>query len=397
MLKAYIINGLDINIWGLTPYERIAKVLEKKKDIQLIKKLDSLKDDDEIVLFNGDYIFDERIIDYIINNKNICIKTKESRNEHIVAIHGVGINAKNYYYSIKENDIKHLPDNIKIIDLKDIITNTFRTSLRKVDRPYLLNVKNTPRKYIENKIYYGTYKGVTDIITRVVWPKPAKLAVKFCVSRGITPNEVTTLSLILALIAGLLFYFNLYTLGLVLGWFMTFLDTVDGKLARATISYSRFGYRYDHAIDLVHPIYWYLCWGLSLDALNTPMEAVWFALWIIIIFYIIGRILEGGFKLFLKTSFHIYCWRPFDSILRLFIARRNPNLIILTISAVFSAYTIGLYLVSLWTLISAIILLIRFILAIKEKKREGKLTSWLDNIDTEMINKKRIYKLFIYD
>jgi hypothetical protein len=36
-------------------------------------------------------------------------------------------------------------------------------------------------------------------------------------------------------------------------------------------------------------------------------------------------------------------------------------------------------------------------MAIKVKKEKGQLTTWLAEIDPETANKKRIYKLFIYN
>ncbi len=48
---------------------------------------------------------------------------------------------------------------------------------------------------------------------------------------------------------------------------MTFLDTVDGKLAHVTLTSSRFGHIFDHSLDLLHPPFCYLAWGLGLERL----------------------------------------------------------------------------------------------------------------------------------
>ena len=53
---------------------------------------------------------------------------------------------------------------------------------------------------------------------------------------------------------------------------MTFLDTVDGKLARVTVTSTKLGNVFDHGIDLVHPPLWYLAWGIGL-ALEPPAIA----------------------------------------------------------------------------------------------------------------------------
>jgi phosphatidylglycerophosphate synthase len=74
----------------------------------------------------------------------------------------------------------------------------------------------------------------------------------------VTPNQVTILSIFLAIFAGLAFWDGYLVIGLLLGWVMTFLDTVDGKLARVTVSSSKIGEILDHGLDLVHPPLCYL-------------------------------------------------------------------------------------------------------------------------------------------
>lgn len=74
----------------------------------------------------------------------------------------------------------------------------------------------------------------------------------------VTPNQVTILSIFLAIFAGLAFWGGYLVIGLLLGWVMTFLDTVDGKLARVTVSSSEIGEILDHGLDLVHLPLWYL-------------------------------------------------------------------------------------------------------------------------------------------
>ena len=109
---------------------------------------------------------------------------------------------------------------------------------------------------------------------------------------------------------------------------MTFLDTVDGKLARVTLTSSRFGDLLDHSLDLIHPPLWYIAWGVGAgaDALPlalTPLAALMLA------GYIGGRLCEGAFQLWV-APFSIFLWRPADSLSRLITARRNPNLLILS-------------------------------------------------------------------
>jgi phosphatidylglycerophosphate synthase len=189
---------------------------------------------------------------------------------------------------------------------------------------------------------------------------------------------VTTLSLIFSIFAGLLFYYGFYATGLVFAWLMTFLDTVDGKLARVTLNYSAFGNIFDHVIDLVFPPIWYIAWTLSLQSILGLSAS--FAIWMIMAGYIAGRLVEGIFMKFLESS-GIFCWQPIDSCFRLITGRRNPNLVLLTISLFFGRPDIGLLAVCLWTVLSSGFLVARLIMGIQTRIKTGPLRSWFMDLD----------------
>ena len=116
---------------------------------------------------------------------------------------------------------------------------------------------------IEKKLFGAAYKSITDLVTKWAWPVPAAAVTRVLARRGVHPNTVTIASWILAIAAALLFAGGRFGLGLVAAWAMTFLDTVDGKLARVTLTSSRFGHVLDHGLDLIHPPFWYLAWGFG--------------------------------------------------------------------------------------------------------------------------------------
>ena len=76
-------------------------------------------------------------------------------------------------------------------------------------------------------------------------------------SRPESPNQVTFAGLLLTIAAFYLFWTGQFGWGLVAAWIMTFLDTVDGKLARVTLTSSKIGNVFDHGIDLIHPPFWW--------------------------------------------------------------------------------------------------------------------------------------------
>jgi phosphatidylglycerophosphate synthase len=167
-----------------------------------------------------------------------------------------------------------------------------------------------------------------------------------------------------------------YVAGLAAGWVMTLLDTVDGKLARVTIQSSPFGHLYDHAIDLVHPPFWYIFWGMSLNQLTPVLGQDFTALsWWLVGAYVLGRVFEGLFSLLGDCS--IFTWRPFDAWFRLVTARRNPCLIILSVSVLLGRPDWGFLAVVGWSVFTTAILGLRFLQGVMKRLTGGALQSWL--------------------
>jgi phosphatidylglycerophosphate synthase len=160
---------------------------------------------------------------------------------------------------------------------------------------------------------------------------------------------------------------------------MTFLDTVDGKLARVTLTSSRFGNVLDHSLDLIHPPFWYLAWGYSLPASIDWATAV------VIAGYLAGRLLEGLFLLAFKMESH--CWRPIDSLFRTITARRNPNLIFLTVGAVAGRPDLGLVMVAIWTIVSFAFHTVRLAQAFALRLRGGVVEPWDERLRPALASK----------
>ena len=88
--------------------------------------------------------------------------------------------------------------------------------------------------------------------------------------------------------------------------------------------------------------------------------------------YLIGRMGEINFKK--SYGFNAYLWKPFDSYLRLIIARRNPILVILTAGFFLQAYEQSYHVAALWAILTIAIQIFRLALA-KAKARKGETIS----------------------
>ena len=244
--------------------------------------------------------------------------------------------------------------------------------LRKRTAPLLLCA--TDRAAAERALFDAAYKGVTDLVTKHLWPAPALAATRACASAGITPNQVTWASVGLTLLAFWLFWQGAFWPGLAAAWAMTFLDTVDGKLARVTLTSSRFGDVLDHGLDLVHPPFWWWAWAVGCAATGRPLADGGLALGVIVAGYVLQRGEEGLFLARFGIEMHV--WQRFDSLFRQVTARRNPNLLILTAAVAMGAPREGLIAVAVWTAVCLLVHAVRIAQAFAAA-RSAPLGSWL--------------------
>ncbi len=375
----YITDESDVKVWGLTPGERVGKILGKRAAV--IDDPEEIPENAAVMVVRGDFLLDDRLIKYLAETPGIIIVKSIGGRDIPFAAHVSSEEAVKTVEFIKSRGTSPPPGQARIRDMENLSVS-FSTKLRKFEPPFVYKVRQGDEERLERQLFNWSYKGVTDLVTKWLWPAPARRVVRKCVELGIRPNHVTTVSFILVIVAGWLFAEGHLWAGLAAGWLMTFLDTVDGKLARVTVTSSRFGHYFDHLIDLIHPPLWYLLWGTGLQSagryyLDVSLSTL---MWWIFTAYIAGRLVELIFKKILG-DFGIFCWRPVDSFFRLVTARRNPCIIILTASLLAGRPDLGLLAVTWWTVLTTMFLIARLAWGFILRFRGEKLESWFNEID----------------
>ena len=391
---AHIIGDSPIKIWGLTSHARKLRVLKGAGVTHIVDDIAAVPENSSILLLRGDFLFDDRVINYLVQTPDILLKIPQGSADVFVAAHvavGQAIEARD---AIMETATAVFPVGVTIETL-DKLSISFQQRLLKFEPPFVLPITSEHKRDLERRLFDWSYKGVTDCVTKWAWPRPARWVVGLCVRFGFRPNHVTVIGFFLAILAGALFAYGWYGWGLLAGWLMTFLDTVDGKLARVTVTSSKFGHYFDHIIDLIHPPVWYILWGLGLgmSQFNFSGLSRGAVFWLIVAGYIAGRLVEGAFLAWLG-KFGIFCWRPIDSYFRLITARRNPCLILLTAGYLLGLPDWGLFAVAVWTVTTSIFLLIRLLMAIKTRLAGGYIRTWFLDIDPSSRQQPLAVRLF---
>ena len=369
MTAAHIIGQSSVTLWGLTSPERLARQLARIEGVELFPGAPGNAVGDAL-LIRADYLFEPRTLSGLLQRGGVLMADDVPA---AAAVDATGVEAATALLKGEAAAVE-LP-RLRAQDLA-----AFEGDLRLAAPPLLERITPDRAAALEDRLYGASYKGITDFVTKWWWPVPAKAAVRACANSRISPNAVTLAGLCLMLATCWLFLEGWLWAGLVPAWLMTFLDTVDGKLARVRVQSSKAGHWLDHGMDIVHPPFWYWLWGLSL----APFEPVWglgfdALLTLTVAGYLAGRLIEAAFHALGSVS--LFAWRPFDAYFRLITGRRNPCLVILTLSLAAGAPATGFAIVALWTALSSLVLLVRLGVATGARIRRGPLRSWLADSD----------------
>lgn len=353
-----LIGASTIKAFGKTPAERL-EVQSARLNLTIVE--DTSKAD---IFISGKCVYGMSILRALIDAApGVLLLDNEGQVAAVKAGPGVGVELL--------LETQRAPDDLTAKTGAEL-AGRYDKKLRKRTDPMVVFVRDSLS--VEQALFDASYKGVTDFVTKHVWPFPALHVTRWCALRNISPNQVTWASAVLVVATFWLFWTGQFGPGLVAAWAMTFLDTVDGKLARVTLSSSKFGDFLDHGIDLVHPPFWWWAFAIGLSAIGTPLNDGGLILGIIVVGYVLQRIEEGIFIACFGIEMHI--WRSFDSFFRQITARRNPNLVILTLATLTGFAKEGLILVGLWTGLCLFVHLIQIVQAFIAK-RHGPLNSWL--------------------
>ena len=346
-------------LWGMTNAERLRRLARAEGLPESVPATGAQ------LYVNLDYVFDPVWFRHILTLPGTVVVD----GSHLVMAHLTG--------GMRPEDITQHRGTLAIIDYQDN-PQIYNRQLRKLDCPFIQRLAPETRREIERKSYFGAYKGVTDLLTKYLWPELALWLTRIAASIGMTPNMITAIGATLCVYATYLFAYGHYWEGMLAGFIFMVLDTVDGKLARCTITSSKWGNVADHGVDLIHPPFWWYFWGVGLGTWGLALSGQTFLIVMVAVVagYILQRVIEG---LFIKDfGMDIHVWQKFDSRFRLITARRNPNMVILFFATLAGRPDIGLIVLAWWTVISLVVHAVRLVQAYAMKRSGKPVISWME-------------------
>lgn len=372
-----IVGSAACKIWGRDAVDLLEQGVLGAGFKPQVGENEAFPDKGHVAIFRGSYFFDRSAVELVLASLGCVVVEYDAAGGIAPLCVRCSVEQAPRWRDLLQKETvsrEDLPPESQLLDASSLPL-VFDYELRKTSRPFVLRIGKDTRSKIESVTFALAYKGVTDVITKYLYPGPAFHATRLAANLGIRPNTVTAGSLLFVFAVLYLFAEGQLALGLATGFFMSFLDTVDGKLARVTQTSSPFGKQFDHKIDQIHPPFWWMAWWWG-GALGAEPQW-WNAAGIVcVVGYVVLRFLESKFKR--RFGVRIHVWKRFDSRFRLFTSRRNTNLVLLSLATIGGRPELGLAAVAFWTVASFAVHATRWTQAEVEIRRGGKLASWLE-------------------
>ena len=170
-----------VEVWGLSPAERLGRTLRAAgvpaAQITPGTSRPPVPPDGPLLVFRTDYVFDERVIRALLEQslersgvRSLALVDPDTP-AAIVALVTTGSQLAALLprrtAPLSEVQRAHLPCRVPA----DLVS-AYSSALRKHDPPYLLRVGADSLTQVENRMFRASYKGITDVVTKWVWPLP---------------------------------------------------------------------------------------------------------------------------------------------------------------------------------------------------------------------------------
>ena len=175
-IYAHIINDSPVKLWGLTSRQRLLRVLKSAGVTDIVKDLTVVPEDSTVLLLRGDYLFDDRVIRYLVQSPDVLLKISQAPTDRFVAARVATEKSTQAVEIIKGASVTDPISGVRTETL-ETLSISFQQRLLKFEPPFVLPIRSETQRVLERRLFDWSYKGVTDLVTKWVWPRPAQWVV----------------------------------------------------------------------------------------------------------------------------------------------------------------------------------------------------------------------------
>jgi len=201
----------------------------------------------------------------------------------------------------------------------------------------------------EKLLIENACKGTNDLLATYVNKPIENLIVNWVVNKGITPNQITVLTNMIAYASTILFLQGHLLLASLITLIVSFMDGVDGKLSRVKICSSKTG-KMEHAFDFLFEHSWYIALAFYLSKTHGLTSIMLVTL--IVLFDGFSYYCQQAFEQ-VKRGYQIVDYGELERIFRKFDGRKNTYIILILFGVLLNAPFYSMIIITFWSFVSA--------------------------------------------
>jgi hypothetical protein len=177
--KGFAVNGLlqtigccEQRLFGISPVERLAR---QRGDLP-----------GPLLIADASVVLSDPAVAWLLENPGKVLTTPSGRRAAVAvepADEAAGRTAIEAEGSLPTFNPATMPD-------------LFVRKLRRRDKLLVRSLEENGSGSVEQELFSNVYKGVTDVVTKYVWPWPAFWVTKLCAALSVRPNVVTIVGMI---------------------------------------------------------------------------------------------------------------------------------------------------------------------------------------------------------
>ena len=143
-LYSHFIHESPVKFWGLTSRQRKLRVLRSAGVTDIADDLTVVPDNSSVLLLRGDYLFDDRVIRYLVQTPDVLLKISNAPTDRFVAAHVAAEKAPQAVELIKGTSVADPISDVRTETIKTL-SISFQQRLLKFEPTFVLPIRTKPQ------------------------------------------------------------------------------------------------------------------------------------------------------------------------------------------------------------------------------------------------------------
>ena len=151
-LYVHIVQESSVRLWGLSSRQRLMRVLKSAGVTEVVDDIASVPKNCSILLLRADFLFEDRVINYMVQMPDILLRIADDQTNTIVAAHVSSTMARQARDIVAGTAVAETLQGVRTENL-ETLSISFQRRLRKFEPPVVLPITSQNSRILERRLF----------------------------------------------------------------------------------------------------------------------------------------------------------------------------------------------------------------------------------------------------